>query len=564
MVKHGSGAESPHEPAPREGGVAVTYEASGDAYRWALATGLFEVWMDTEVLRRLSSDLDGMGRLRGSQEELGGLLFGSGTATAAGSVLRVHAVETYCSTGLHQVIGIQKDRASTPADGQVDNVGKDAPKPVGYYWIASESHSGLSQRDTTLMGSRFRDPQSICIAIQSKENGDTGATFFYWRDQRLESMRAEFPALLDACVPNVQRPREPIARHLAAPATRGSLAGYGKAALVSVAIGVLAFASWEFNQSHARNPKIEVATRPQSKSFGLKAAQRQGAVLLSWNAQSGDIANAAEGLLSVTDGQLQTNTRLPAAQLAEGSYWYFPMSGHIRFDLDILCVGGRWIRESAALNVNSDQPPPAVRLAGPATPRLPEQPSVHPRLPSKEFAAPATLPTHEPAAPVAALSAAAPVKADHTESPESAKLPVREPPAQAPEPKPVAAPALPEAPSTAPPAGSVREAAIPEAAPAAAAIPLTPPIPVEQPRPIVPPNLERMLTRPTLIRVTLRIDETGKVISAQAAGGEGPVASSLASIAVATVRLWRFKPARQGDRPVPAAVQVQFKFGVIK
>jgi len=62
------------------------------------------------------------------------------------------------------------------------------------------------------------------------------------------------------------------------------------------------------------------------------------------------------------------------------------------------------------------------------------------------------------------------------------------------------------------------------------------------------------------MNVNLSVDETGKVIRAEPSTGSGVLETSLGRLAIEAARLWRFQPAREGNRNVPSEVRIQFQF----
>ena len=62
------------------------------------------------------------------------------------------------------------------------------------------------------------------------------------------------------------------------------------------------------------------------------------------------------------------------------------------------------------------------------------------------------------------------------------------------------------------------------------------------------------------MEVNLSIDADGKIIRAEAATGGGILQTSLGKLAVEAARLWKFQPARLGNRNVPGDVRIQFQF----
>jgi len=83
---------------------------------------------------------------------------------------------------------------------------------------------------------------------------------------------------------------------------------------------------------------------------------------------------------------------------------------------------------------------------------------------------------------------------------------------------------------------------------------------MRQVKPVVPRSLKAMITREITMEVNLSIDADGKIIKAEAATGGGILQTSLGKLAVEAARLWKFQPARLGNRNVPGEVRIQFQF----
>jgi hypothetical protein len=62
------------------------------------------------------------------------------------------------------------------------------------------------------------------------------------------------------------------------------------------------------------------------------------------------------------------------------------------------------------------------------------------------------------------------------------------------------------------------------------------------------------------MEVDLSIDADGKMIKAEASTGGGLLQTSIGKLAVEAARLWKFQPARLGNRNVPGEVRIQFQF----
>ena len=77
---------------------------------------------------------------------------------------------------------------------------------------------------------------------------------------------------------------------------------------------------------------------------------------------------------------------------------------------------------------------------------------------------------------------------------------------------------------------------------------------------MVPRSLKALITREITMEVNLSIDADGKITKAEASTGGGILQSSLGKLAVEAARLWKFQPARLGNRNVPGEVRIQFHF----
>ncbi|HLG94862.1 MAG TPA: TonB family protein [Bryobacteraceae bacterium] len=63
-----------------------------------------------------------------------------------------------------------------------------------------------------------------------------------------------------------------------------------------------------------------------------------------------------------------------------------------------------------------------------------------------------------------------------------------------------------------------------------------------------------------VVNVEVEIDALGKVTGAQVVSTSGPMAASLAPLAVQAAKSWRFRPARQDGKPVRSNKVLQFLF----
>jgi protein TonB len=82
-------------------------------------------------------------------------------------------------------------------------------------------------------------------------------------------------------------------------------------------------------------------------------------------------------------------------------------------------------------------------------------------------------------------------------------------------------------------------------------------IPLVTPSPVYPDVARRGNVQGVVI-AEIKIDSQGKVESARTAEGSG--SAILDNAALAAVKVWRYKPALQGGKPIPSVRRVRFVF----
>ena len=87
-----------------------------------------------------------------------------------------------------------------------------------------------------------------------------------------------------------------------------------------------------------------------------------------------------------------------------------------------------------------------------------------------------------------------------------------------------------------------------------------PPRPLVQTQPALPREIRSMLFGEATVDVKVKTDPTGKVTGVEAVSKPGPLRPFLERAALDAARLWRFTPARMGDRAVAGETVVQFTF----
>ena len=313
-----------------------------------------DVHLRSSALDRIARDLASEGKRRQEGEEIGGLLLGSRGGGWGRNSIRILSVDTYCSTVLHQVLGSVKNRIAEQRKLSGFSEGRQQTTVLGYYRIAWEGRLSLSESDTALISEEFSEPESICLLIRDSKWTTPPAKFFYWQEKNLNSADIDFPRISEISADEGQRSE----RHAPAPNWRLS-----KAAITTVAVALalaLVLAIFievllKHQNFHARASAKATSAAPASR-LEFAATQEGTAVRLTWNGRSAEIRNAQSGVLSVNDGRREKEIPLLPAQLKEASFWYFPLSGNLRFRLDITLEDGRRTGETSGLILLKSQP----------------------------------------------------------------------------------------------------------------------------------------------------------------------------------------------------------------
>ncbi len=269
----------------------------------------------------------------------------------------------------------------------------------------------------------------------------------------------------------------------------------------------------------------------ESIPFQLAVAREAGSLKLSWDAHAFAIRSAQKGVLTIEDGERNTQQHLDADDLRSGQLVYVPggSSSNIRFRMDLVSQTGTV--ESASARVLGLAPklaPKEVVRTRVATPPVRTQ----------KVSLPEPVPTTivPTPAPITTLIAPPPIVEFR---------PIERPPAPS---IPTVTPAVADAPARLSITQAAQEPKVKRSV-----------------KPSIPLGLQSMLRSrsrtPIVIPVKVSIDRFGQVISAQADYPQGSVfEKQLVNLVQTTAHYWTFDPATINGKPVASELVINFKF----
>ena len=284
-------------------------------------------------------------------------------------------------------------------------------------------------------------------------------------------------------------------------------------------------------------------TRPlEPAGLGVIVEPAGDLLRLTWNRETSAVHSATAAVLRISDGAARRDITLDPQQLSSGSILYRPSSADVTFRLEVRGAN-RTAGETVRFVSGAPQvPAPVAAQTSSATVLRPIAPAPAPRI-------------FEP--PLPAL--------DNTPSRQDNQVLETNPPELKPaEPKVVAL------------SHSVRVEPPREPAPVASAPPAYgrswEPIPsvmhrlndtgVTPPRPVLKamPKVTVPIASATEIRVLVAVDSEGNVAGAQLLDRPATLDANLVKRTMAAARHWKFEPATDHGKPVPATYTVNFRF----
>ena len=522
-----------------EGSPSIGSAAAPEFYTWAFPGAPIRVHLHLSVVASLGREVRrAFDSVPAHSVEIGGLLLGS--ADASGEVIEVKQFEPF-------LCEYRADHKFILSETDVRKLEKslshrrDGLPVVGFYRSHIGESLGLRPQDLSLAEKYFNNPANVVLVVKPRDDGSSTAGFFFWDNGRIDSAfsylefpfepqqlvggsvktrrvesgpeqtaEEERPAPDDIPLPDLSLLQD-LAREAIAPRRPRWLLqvlfAIGMMALGAIGYGV--YMKW----IGAPSPAAKVGSDAPALALEI---ERQGADLrVSWNRHSFAVARAAEGVLEIRDGDLQEQQlRLDVDQLRHGGIVYTPANPTVQFRLEVTDADNVKTSEtvlaltSARPNSGSGlppggNPPQSAAASGSTTPASP--PSTH------DFGEPVRLATVDPPAANAAS-------------------------------KPI-----PETPQ-------------PRLTPSAPPESYTPPQPIHEVQPKLPPSANAEVTSLVEVEIRVQIDDKGAVVNAVPVTGKESVSSVLVTAARDAALRWRFEPAWRDSRPVSSEVVLKFQY----
>jgi hypothetical protein len=542
-------------------------------YTWTFPGAPIRISIHLDVVKKLQTAAS-RSSTNGRPLDIGGLLFGR-SQSATVEIIDYQLLPGGKGSNGYTLNELELERSLAKLGASRES-GAKSPV-VGFFRTQRENSLMLRDEEIEAVHRHFNDPDQVILLIRVLPEQIT-AGFLFWDGGVLTPFSfMEFPLdaellRFEAADPSDSSSVGRVRPVEAAPKEGSRLRGK----LLAACAAVVAFAGLStFLTRHQWMPApkpaapVTVQKAPVPPRFPLQLdVEAQGKGLnIRWNSQSVPVVEAREGRLVIMEpGQPPQIINLDPAQLSNGHVYYQSSAERLEFRLEVIDGNGKTASESVLALSSKPAAPSNSQVAGREPARQvriipipePDQPTdvtqadKIARQAPRQFTAP-TRRTPEPdrtivldqgppetgdAALARGLRPPGPVSGLPTLAvppPPARTEPVTNPPPPAPA---VSSPPVP-APTT-----ETRLAQMPA-------------VPKWRVSPTLEPALRSQIRKEVEISIRARIDDTGRVVKAEAITHQ---AGYLEASAITAMMKWRFEPAHLGNKAVPSEQIVNFVF----
>ncbi len=353
-------------------------------YEWRPPGGPLSVHISFAVIDQIESDvMKGFWSVPKRGAEVGGVLFGRIAGSGETTTVVIDDYEpVVCeyrrgpSYVLSEADRKRLDRALRKGDGE--------RQVVGFYRSHTRLGLYLDQDDFGLLQSYFANPNCVVLLVRPHAAKTSVGGFFFWEEGNIhrQSTYLEFPfssAEIQKSLPPQPAPA-PVAAEPAQPAAAPVRPAAAPAPprlrlpvriqvpasiLPGAAIALLALVAI-LAGSHLLGSRAGAARAANNDSSPALSIQRNGAYLqVDWNRNAPSVLNAQRGVLLITDGNRRQELHLDSSELRSGSVAYSPLTGDVRFRLDLF-GGSAPVSVSLRVVDGTRRPRPATAVREPA------------------------------------------------------------------------------------------------------------------------------------------------------------------------------------------------------
>ncbi len=566
---------------------------SGNSYSHHVPGTNICVQFTINIIRRLVREAAGLAPLSSSS----GVLLGTYAADAGKVSITIEDYDSVTPSGFSSASGYADllrliSLWKTTSTGRMYAVGL----------LRLGQYRNVSETDSEIARTQFAEHPAVMLAVNNDLPQEVACLLFAWTGTpnatpltsvlplpKAVFMSQELTAISDRKPdgrPMLTNQAAPSLAPAMPPTTTGFLKKSARAWLlvlsivVILALGTVAVRYLWPELKFGSEASAARVTDP-STALSLQAVGSKGEIMITWNHAFPLTILALPASLTITDGGYRRVVPLDSRSFREGKVSYLPSTDDIDVRLEVAGAQNKTFAESVHLlgNGRSTALQQFDRSAKPQwlDSRLPEPP--HTRPAPKEFAPPAS--RKEPDAPAqqgspsvaSVASAASAVKGVPASSQEvsreiagpvapSGSTQITElPPARLPTTINDVLPSFKTTPNESVEHARNQKPDEQPLPPSSKSIAISPSVPIYQPSPKISAALRlSFAAMKKEVHILVDINENGTVSRARAVDSQPNSPHLLENAASDAARLWRFRPAKVGDKPVPSTMILVFKF----